>query len=225
MDSGSGMILKDNSESKNNIISKEELDRAYDARFPLEIKEKLSHAKVAIAGLGGLGSNIAMMLARTGVGHILLVDFDVVDVTNLNRQAYLISQLGRPKPQAITELLCQVNPYLDYSTRFVRVTPDNVKEIFGDYDLICEAFDKPNQKAMLVQEVLTQLPGATVVSGNGMAGFGDSNTIVTKQCMKRLFVCGDGSTDIAEGMGLMSPRVSICAAHQANKVVQLILEK
>lgn len=205
-------------------IDKDVLDRAFDERFPSEIKQKLNSAKVAIAGLGGLGSNIAVMLARSGVGHLLLVDYDVVDVTNLNRQAYLIPQLGMPKPQAIKELLCQINPYLDYREIFVKVTPDNVKELFDGYDIVCEAFDKPDQKAMLVQEILTQLPNTTVVSGNGMAGFGDANEIITKKAMRRLYICGDQSTDIENGIGLMSPRVTVCAAHQANKVVQLILQ-
>lgn len=204
-------------------LDKETLDKAFDARFPSDIKEKLHSARVAIAGLGGLGSNIAMMLARSGVGHLLLVDFDVVDVTNLNRQAYLIPQVGRPKPQALKELLCLINPYLEYETVSLKVTPENVADIFAGYGIVCEAFDVAEQKAMLVQEVLTKLPEAVVVSGNGMAGFGDSNIIQTRQLMRRLYVCGDGSTDIGDGMGLMSPRVTICAAHQANKVIQLIL--
>lgn len=206
-------------------MDKATLDRAFDARFPADIKEKLSNARVAIAGLGGLGSNIAMMLARSGVGHLLLIDFDVVDVTNLNRQAYLIPQVGVPKPEALKELLCQVNPYLDYETKCIKVTPDNVAELLTGYPIVCEAFDAAEQKAMLVQEVLTQLKDTVVVSGNGMAGYGDSNTIKTRQLMKRLFICGDENTDIGAGMGLMSPRVTVCAAHQANKVIQLILEK
>ena len=205
-------------------LDKATLDKAFDERFPAEIKKKLSNARVAIAGLGGLGSNIAMMLARSGVGHMLLIDFDVVDVTNLNRQAYLIPQVGVPKPEALKELLCQVNPYLEYETRCVKVTPENVAELLRGYPIVCEAFDAAEQKAMLVQEVLTQLKDAIIVSGNGMAGFGDSNTIKTRQMMKRLYVCGDENTDIGDGMGLMSPRVTICAAHQANKVIQLILE-
>lgn len=206
------------------LLSKEELDRAFDARFPKEMKQKLSEARVAVAGLGGLGSNIATMLVRSGVGHLLLVDFDVVDVTNLNRQAYMIPQVGKPKTEALKEILDQINPYLEIEYRQIKVTPENVKELFQGYGIVCEAFDKADQKAMLVQEVLTQLPTAKVVSGNGMAGYADTNQITTKKIMSRLYVCGDGQTDIGEGMGLMSPRVSACAAHQANKVIQLIVE-
>lgn len=206
-----------------NCIDKEALDRAFDARFPAEIKEKLLGAHVAIAGLGGLGSNVAMMLARSGVGHMRLIDYDVVDVTNLNRQAYMIPQLGKSKPEALKELLFQVNPYLEYDVKTVKVTPENIAELFEGFPIVCEAFDKADQKAMLVGEVLSRFPKTVVVSGNGMAGYGEANEIITAQKMRRLYVCGDGKTDIADGIGLMSPRVTICAAHQANKIIRLIL--
>lgn len=205
-------------------ITREELERAFDARFPREMKEKLRNASVAIAGLGGLGSNISVMLARSGIGRFFLVDFDTVDVTNLNRQMYMISQLGKSKSEAILEILNQINPYLEYESRCIRVTPDNIRELFGGFAIVCEAFDKPDQKAMLVSELLTQLPDTTVVSGNGMAGYGDANGIQTRQLMQRLYVCGDCNTDVGNGTGLMAPRVAACAAHQANTVIRLIME-
>lgn len=205
-------------------ISREQLDQAFDARFPEEMQTKLRNARVAVAGLGGLGSNIAVMLARSGVGELLLVDFDTVDVTNLNRQMYLIPQLGKPKAEALPEILYQINPYLTYRSVCIKVTPDNVKELFSEYPIVCEAFDKPDQKAMLVRELLMQCPKTTVVSGNGMAGYADANEIRTCQVMKRLYVCGDQSTDVGNGIGLIAPRVAVCAAHEANKVLQLIMQ-
>lgn len=206
------------------LISKEELDRAFDARFPKEMQKKLRNAKVAVAGLGGLGSNIAVMLARSGVGHLLLVDYDVVDVTNLNRQMYGISHIGKPKTQALTEILYQINPYLTYESHCTKVTEDNIEKLFMEFPIVCEAFDRPDQKAMLVREILTRCPNTTLVSGNGMAGYGDANEIQTHRMMNRLYVCGDQSTDIEDGIGLMAPRVVVCAAHEANKVIQLIME-
>ena len=206
-------------------MDKETLEQAFDARFPLEMKEKLRNAKVAIAGLGGLGSNIAVMLARSGVEHLRMIDFDVVDVTNQNRQVYTIPHVGKYKTEALEEILMQINPYLDYEFRQEKVTMENIRELFSGYPIVCEAFDRADQKAMLVQELLTQFPDTIVVSGNGMAGVGASNEIQTKQKLKRLFVCGDEKTDIADGMGLMAPRVTICAAHQANKVLQLVIEE
>lgn len=205
-------------------ISREQLDQAFDARFPEEMQTKLRNARVAVAGLGGLGSNIAVMLARSGVGELLLVDFDRVDVTNLNRQMYLIPQLGKPKAEALPEILYQINPYLTYRSVCIKVTPDNVKELFSEYPIVCEAFDKPDQKAMLVRELLMQCPKTIVVSGNGMAGYADANEIRTCQVMKRLYVCGDQSTDVGNGIGLIAPRVAVCAAHEANKVLQLIMQ-
>lgn len=205
-------------------ISREQLDQAFDARFPEEMRTKLRNARVAVAGLGGLGSNIAVMLARSGVGELLLVDFDTVDVTNLNRQMYLIPQLGKPKAEALPEILYQINPYLTYRSVCIKVTLDNVKELFSEYPIVCEAFDKPDQKAMLVRELLMQCPKTIVVSGNGMAGYADANEIRTCQVMKRLYVCGDQSTDVGNGIGLIAPRVAVCAAHEANKVLQLIMQ-
>ena len=205
-------------------ISREQLDQAFGARFPEEMQTKLRNARVAVAGLGGLGSNIAVMLARSGVGELLLVDFDTVDVTNLNRQMYLIPQLGKPKAEALPEILYQINPYLTYRSVCIKVTPDNVKELFSEYPSVCEAFDKPDQKAMLVRELLMQCPKTIVVSGNGMAGYADANEIRTCQVMKRLYVCGDQSTDVGNGIGLIAPRVAVCAAHEANKVLQLIMQ-
>ena len=206
------------------LISKEELDRAFDARFPKEMQKKLRNAKIAVAGLGGLGSNIAVMLARSGVGHLLLVDYDVVDVTNLNRQMYGISHIGKPKTQALTEILYQINPYLTYESHCTKVTADNIEKLFMEFPIVCEAFDRPDQKAMLVREILTRCPNTTLVSGNGMAGYGDANEIQTHRMMNRLYVCGDQSTDIEDGIGLMAPRVTVCAAHEANRVIQLIME-
>ena len=207
------------------MISNEELDRAFDARFPDEMRKKLREAKVAVAGLGGLGSNIAVMLARSGIGHLFLVDFDVVDVTNLNRQMYFISHLGLPKTEALPQILYQINPYLICESMRIKVTPENVRELFKEYPIVCEAFDKPDQKAMLVRELLMQCPETIVVSGNGMAGYGDTNDICTSQKMRRLYVCGDQKTDVGGGIGLMAPRVAACAAHEANKVIQLIMER
>jgi len=207
------------------MISRDELDRAFDQRFSKEMQVKLRNARVAIAGLGGLGSNIAVALARSGVGHMLLVDFDLVDITNINRQAYGISQIGKPKTQAILEVLAEINPYLDIEIMQTKVTEDNAADIFEGYPIICEAFDKADQKAMLVNTLLEELPDITIVSGNGMAGVGSCNDIKTIQKMKRLYICGDEKTDVDDGIGLMAPRVMTVAGHQAGQVIRLILEK
>lgn len=206
------------------MIDKCELDSAFDARFAPEIKAKLQAARVAVAGLGGLGSNIAVMLARSGVGHLKLVDFDKVDVTNLNRQMYGIPHLGRFKTDAIRDILADINPYLDIETVCVTVTPENAAELFRDWPIVCEAFDSPENKAMLVRTLLAECPQTTIVSGVGMAGYDDANDIRTTHPMRRLYVCGDRETAAGGMTGLMAPRVAVCAGHQANQVLQLILQ-
>ncbi len=205
------------------ILTKEEIKAALEERHSPEIQEKLSAGRVAIAGLGGLGSNVAYSLTRIGVGHLHLIDFDVVDITNLNRQQYFMEHLGMPKTDALESLLKKINPYLDIQTDCVRVTEDNIRELFGEWDIVCEAFDDPSAKAMLVNGILECFPEKKLVSASGMAGFGSSNSIVTKKVTDNFYLCGDRVSAPEYGRGLMAPRVAICAAHEANMITRLIL--
>ena len=205
------------------MLTKEEIKAALEERHSPEIQEKLSAGRVAIAGLGGLGSNVAYSLTRIGVGHLHLIDFDVVDITNLNRQQYFMEHLGMPKTDALESLLKKINPYLDIQTDCVRVTEDNIRELFGEWDIVCEAFDDPSAKAMLVNGILECFPEKKLVSASGMAGFGSSNSIVTKKVTDNFYLCGDRVSAPEYGRGLMAPRVAICAAHEANMITRLIL--
>lgn len=203
--------------------SASEFDKAKDDRFSQAVHQKLKRASVAIAGAGGLGSNIAVMLARSGVGHLHIVDFDIVDITNLNRQVYTVRHIGSRKVDAINEILMEINPYMKVTTDCVRVVVDNCEEIFRGYDIVCEAFDGAESKAMLIDSLLTAEDGPIVISGSGMAGYGSANEIRSRRITDRLFICGDEGTDIGDGIGLMAPRVAICAGHQANLVIGHIL--
>lgn len=205
------------------VLSEEELDQAKDSRFSPEIHQKLKAASVGIAGLGGLGSHIAVMLARSGIGHLHLIDFDKVDVTNLNRQVYTTVHLGQPKTKALSRILYEINPYMKVTWNQVRVTQENAADLLGKYPIVCEAFDDPGQKAMLINTLLESCPDMTVISGSGMAGYESANTIRTRKIFRRLYLCGDEKTDAYEGIGLMAPRVSVCAGHQANMAIRLIL--
>ena len=206
------------------IPSREELQNALLSRCTREEVEKLRNAEVAVAGLGGLGSHVSVFLARAGVGHLHLVDFDKVDMTNLNRQHYFISHLGMDKTEALKEQLLQINPWLDIKTSCERVTEENIPRLFQNADIICEAFDRPENKAMLVNSCLELFPEKPLVCASGMAGFGRSNAIVTRQVGKKLYLCGDGVSGIEEGQGLAAPRVALCAAHEANLILELILQ-
>ena len=193
------------------ILTKEQLHDALVERHGADIQAKLDKACVGIAGLGGLGSNLAIFLARLGVGHLILVDFDVVDITNLNRQHYTMKDLGIPKTLALVEQLEAINPYLTYETYTERVVPSNVERLFSGCDVVVEAFDKPDQKAMLLENLLTRLPEKPVVSGSGMAGYGSANLIKTEKRFGHVYLCGDGTSDVADGLGLMAPRVAVCS--------------
>lgn len=205
------------------MLTRKEIEASLIERHGEEVHNKLKNAKVAVAGLGGLGSNIAISLVRAGVGELLLVDFDSVDISNLNRQQYFMEQLGKYKTEALVENLRRINPYTNLKTVTVKVTEDNAAELFSDYKIVCEAFDRAENKAMLVNTLLEQTD-SIIVSGSGMAGYGRSNEIETKRIMNRLYICGDRVTDSAAVNGLMAPRVMICAAHQANKVIELIIK-
>lgn len=210
--------------SAENRFTKAEIQEALCSRHTTEIQKRLDSARVAVAGLGGLGSNVAFALARIGVGHLHLIDFDKVDLTNLNRQQYFMRHVGMNKTDALKGELLDINPYLDIKTDCIRVTEENIPELFKDDPIICEAFDVPENKAMLVNGILGQFTEKIIVSASGMAGYGDSNSIRTKKITDRFYLCGDEISDSSLGQGLMAPRVSICAGHEANLITRLIID-
>lgn len=189
-----------------------------------DLEKKFSAARVAIAGAGGIGSHTATALVRAGVAHIKIVDFDVVDTTNPARQIYTKNDIGRKKVEALHDVLLSINPSLDLQISGDRITPQNVFEHFGGYPIICEAFDHPEEKAMLINCLLSADPPPIVISVSGMAGLYPANTIRTRQAMRNLYICGDEESDIASGEKLFAPRVLICAGHQANMVLRLLSE-
>ena len=205
------------------IPTKEEWYRALAARHGEAFQKRAEHMTVAICGLGGLGSNISICLARAGVGKLILIDFDRVDVTNLNRQQYFADQVGMYKTEALRENLLRINPWLELRTDCLRVTEENAAELLRDDAYICEAFDIAENKAMLAGEVLEHFPEKYLVAASGMAGYGDSNEIRTRRVTSHFYLCGDEKTEAEAGRGLMAPRVALCAAHQANMVLRLIL--
>lgn len=202
--------------------SREEVRRALVLRHTEEVQKKFEQAKVAVCGLGGLGSNVAIALARCGIGRLHLIDFDRVDLANLNRQQYQMDQIGMPKPEALKEELLQINPYLNIRTDAVRLTEENIPELLKDEDYICEAFDVAEAKAMLTNCVLTHFPEKYLVGASGMAGLGDSDSIRTRRILPHYYLCGDGVSGVETCKTLVAPRVMLCAAHQANQILELI---
>ena len=204
------------------IPSREVMREALNIRHGEDLQNKISAARVAVCGLGGLGSNIAIALARAGVGHLHLIDFDRVDLTNLNRQQYAVGQLGQYKTDALQETLSLVSPYCDVTCDTIQVTEENLPDLLKTEDYICEAFDRAEAKAMLVSGVLEHFPEKYLVAGSGLAGLGSANTIQTRRISKRLYLCGDGTSESSVGLGLVASRVLVCAAHEANMILRLI---
>lgn len=202
--------------------SAEQLEKMMSARHSPNVHRAVKSAHVAVLGLGGLGSNVAVMLARLGVGHLTIIDYDRVEPSNLNRQSYFIDDIGKLKCDALKEQINRINPYITVSAINARVTQSNILDLVNDADIVVEAFDRAETKAMAVNTLLEKT-NAKVVCASGMAGYGETNAITTRLVGERLTVCGDGVTDSRIGVGLMSPRVTACAAHQANAVLRLIM--
>lgn len=204
------------------VPTKEEMRQALVERHGETVQEKFEAATVAVCGLGGLGSNIAVSLVRAGIGKLILIDFDRVDISNLHRQQYKASQIGMHKTEALAENLMEISPYVTLETHTTKISESNYKELLAGADIICEAFDRAEAKAMLVNGVLETMPEKYLVAASGMAGLGPANDIRTRKITKRFYLCGDEVSDVAEGMGLVSSRVMLCAAHQAHVVLRIL---
>ena len=187
-----------------------------------DIAKKLKKAKVCILGLGGLGSNVAVLLARSGIGYLKLIDFDVVEASNLNRQQYRISHIGIKKTEAIKTIIKEINPFVEIDTLDIKVDRENILSIVGDVEIVIEAFDVAETKAMAIEELLIN-GDKKLVSASGMAGLGSANEIITRKIRDNFYLVGDNYSDYEEYSGIMSTRVMICAAHQANIVLRIIL--
>ena len=207
------------------IPSEEEWIKALNDRHGIEFQEKISSTTVAVCGLGGLGSNIAISLARAGIGKLILIDFDKVDITNLHRQQYKANQIGMCKTEALQNNLKEINPYLETKIHTICLDESNAKDVLADADIICEAFDNAEAKANIVNFVLSEMPDKYIVAASGMAGLDSANLIKTRKVSKRFYLCGDEVSDIKDGIGLVSTRVMLCAAHQAHTVLRIIAEE
>ena len=199
------------------------LQQALHKGLTAEQSQRLQAAKVAIVGLGGLGSNVALWLARLGVGQLLLYDFDKVELSNLNRQYYFLEDVGQYKATALLRHLKAVNPYGNYHSRVVRLTEDNLAELLNEAHIVCEALDKPEAKALLVNGVLESFPDKYLVSASGLAGFASSASMQVRQVTPRFYLCGDSVSDMLQ-LPLCGARVGLCAAQEALTIARIILQ-
>ncbi len=187
--------------------------------FPLWQK-----AVVGIAGAGGLGSNVAMLLARAGIGKLIICDFDVVSLSNLNRQAFSLDQIGMHKVDAIAQNIRKVNPFITLETHKFRLDTDLVQRLFHSVDIMIEAFDSAAAKAMLIECFSQHFPETDLICASGLAGYGRSAEIKIVQD-GRLFVVGDQCSELTPGIAPISARLMIVAAMQANLALERIVWK
>ena len=209
----------------NLIPTKEEWNKALAERHGEKLQTKFSSVTVAICGLGGLGSNVAISLARAGIGKLILIDFDRVDITNLHRQQYKANQLGMNKTDALRDNLLEIAPYVTLETHTICVKEENATHLLQGADIICEAFDDAECKAMLTNLVLEEMPDKYLVAASGMAGFGSVNSIRTRKVTSKFYLCGDERSDVQSEGSLVASRVMLCAAHQAHTVLRILAEQ
>ncbi len=207
------------------IPTKEEWNNALEERHGKELHRAFASATVALCGLGGLGSNIAIQLARVGIGKLILIDFDRVDITNLHRQQYKATQIGMYKTKALSDNLRSIAPYIELEAHTERLTQDNAVKLLQDANIICEGFDDAECKAMLTDIVLSELHDKYLVAASGMAGMGVTNSIRTRRITSRFYLCGDETSEVSDGIGLVAPRVALCAAHEAHTVLRILAKQ
>jgi sulfur carrier protein ThiS adenylyltransferase len=198
-----------------------DLEKSFFLKRDLEVLAALGRSVVGTAVAGGLGSNAAAALARAGVGRLIIADFDVLEAPDLNRQYYFVDQIGRPKVEALAENLRRMNPFSSYDVRAVRVEPANIASLFGEADLLIEAFDAADQKQMLVEGWLRLFPDRPIIVGSGLAGFGDNNALRQRE-LGSLYIIGDETSECGVRSAPMAPRVAAVAAMQANLAVEIL---
>jgi sulfur carrier protein ThiS adenylyltransferase len=190
-----------------------------------EIKDHLAQFRVGIAGAGGLGSNCAVALARSGIGTLVLSDFDIIEPANLNRQYYFTNQVGIPKSTALKENIARINPNVTVIAHLEKLDRNNIPVIFNGCDVIVEAFDRDDMKEMLIETVLIMMPGTPVVVGSGLAGWGNSEAIKYRKADDTIYVCGDEQTIAGDDLPPMAPRVGMVANMQANTVIEILMRR
>ena len=188
------------------------------------ITSHLSVKKAGIAGAGGLGSNVAAALVRSGLGHIVIADYDVVTKANLNRQFFFEYQVGRSKVEALRENLLRINSRADVEARFCKVTARNAGSLFGSCDVVIEAFDRADEKKWFAEWMIAHFPAKPLIMGSGMAGYGRPETLRVQRS-GNLYICGDQKETDEKLVPLLAPRVIMVAMMQADLALELLLKE
>lgn len=182
--------------------------------------DKIQRTKIGIAGVGGLGSNIAHALVRTGFVDFEIVDVDFIDASNLNRQNYFYDEIGQTKVEVTAKRLKQINPDVRVNSAQIKLNKENIKEYFVDRDILFEAFDKVESKTLLLESFGNS--GKLLVSGNGMSGI-VGEEIKIRKINEKLYLVGDGVTEVGQDNPPLAPRVMACASLMASVAVERVL--
>jgi len=187
-----------------------------------DYKSILKTKCVGIAGCGGLGSNCAVSLARVGIGKLVIADFDIIVESNLNRQYFFFDQIGQKKAYALRENINRINPSVKVEAHDIKLKSNDIISLYKDCDIIVEAFDLAEMKMMIIETVLSKMPDKIIISGVGLAGWGDTNSLKVRQ-IGNLYICGDELKEVSEEMPPLAPRVGIVANMEANVVLEILL--
>ncbi len=209
---------------KGSIPDKEFLEYALISRQGLKEYNILKKSFVAICGLGGLGSNAAISLARAGVGNIKLIDYDVVEISNLNRQAYFIEHIGKYKTDALKEIIHKISPYINIKISNIYLNSENIENELKDYQVILECFDNVQSKMMLIEEATTKLQESYIIGASGVAGYYSTDLLKIKSLGSKCIIIGDFKHEAGFHKGLYAQRVSVVANMQANEAIRYILK-
>lgn len=186
------------------------------------IKRKLKASSVGIAGAGGLGSNAAVALARAGVGRLVIVDFDIVEKSNLDRQYYFLNQVGKRKVDALKENIERINPEVMIEKHAVKLKRGTMETLFCDVNVVIEALDSAEMKTAFIEEILTKLPQKPLIAASGVAGYGQCDRIHTVHA-GNLHLCYDEQAHSSNEDILTAPRVALIANWEANLALELLL--
>jgi sulfur carrier protein ThiS adenylyltransferase len=187
------------------------------------VKTRLHRCRVGIAGAGGLGSNIAMALARAGVGHLLVVDFDRVEESNLNRQAFFLDQIGQLKTRALKENIERAVKGCVVEILNIRLEKGDMASHFANVDVVVEALDAASTKVNFIEEILTKLPGKRLVAASGVAGIGGLDRIRVIDTGDLILV-EDPHANSSDEDVVLCPKVGAIAHFQADIVLGILME-
>lgn len=189
-----------------------------------QIRTILSQKTIGIAGAGGLGSNCAASLLRSGIGKLIIADFDVVTDANLNRQFYFHDQIGERKVDALRDNLLRICPFASLQMHNTKVSPENISLLFSTCDIVVEAFDLADQKQMLIEYMLDNHPQIPVVAASGLAGWGGADMLRTIRSGS-LYICGDETSEVSDENPPLAPKVNIVSNLQADTVLGILLSE